>query len=174
MEPHYTQTAAPVKLLLEKSANPLEMTLAILPSDVGHAKTLTFGQYLKAVLAELEMSPYAVEQRSKEEAKRRGLDAKLYTISDAKIADIIADVPGNHIMSKLCGLAWAINRPIEEVTAHAFGFAGRLSEFQRSEEFKLWEVRQKLTGEDARYYAKRIADLTDEIDRKGRSKKQER
>lgn len=161
-------------ILLEKSANVLEMPVAILQCDVGHSKTLTFGQYLKAVLAELGMSPYAVEQRSKEEAKRRDLEPRPYTISDAKIADIIADVPSNHTMSKLCGLAWAIGRPIEEVTAYAFGFAHRLSDFQKSDEFKLWEMRQKLGGEEAKYYSKRIADLTEEIDRKSRIKKPER
>ena len=147
------------------------MPLAILNSDVGHSKTPTFGEYLKSVLDDLGISPYAVEQRSKEEARRRGLDLKAYTISDAKVADILGDVPSNHQMSKLCGLAWAINRPIEEVTAFAFGYANRLSEFQKSDAFKLWDSQQKLNGEEAKYYAKRVADLTHEIDQKVRAAK---
>ncbi len=159
--------------LLEKLTNELEAPLAILSCDVGSSKTLTFGQYLKAVLKELGMSPYAVEQRSKEEAKRRGVEVKLYTISDSKVTDIISEVPSNHVMSKLCGLAWAINRPIEEVCAYAFGFADRLTDFQASEVFRLWEVQHQLKGEDVKYYAKRIADLADEIDRKVRAAKKQ-
>lgn len=166
MEPHYTQVNTSVKLLLEKSANALEMPVAILSGGVGNPKTPTFGEYLKSVLDETGMSPYKVEQRSRQEAKRRGVDVKAYTISDAKVGDILNDVPSNHVMSKLCGLAWAINRPIEQVAAHAFGFAGRLTEFQKSDAFTLWEVLQKLNGDDAKYYAKRVADLTNEISQK--------
>lgn len=156
---------------MEIISNGAETSLAILPCGVGHSKNLTFGQWLKSVLDELGMTPYTVEQRSKDEARRRGVDVKAYTISDVKVADILADVPGNHMMSKLCGLSWAIGRPIEEVVAHAYGFAGRLSEFQMSEEFKLWEARQRLKGEDARYYSQRVQDLTNEIDRKARTTK---
>ena len=101
------------------------------------------------------------------------LAIRLYTISDSKVTDIIAEVPSNHVMSKLCGLAWAINRPVEEVVAHAFGFADRLSDFQASEVFRLWEVQQQLKGDDAKYYGKRIADLADEIDRKVRAAKKQ-
>lgn len=152
--------------LLEKLTNGLEVSLAILPNDVGTSKTQTLGQYLRRILDQNGMKPHAVEQRSAAEAKRRGLDVKQYTISDAKVNDILGDVPGNHTMSKLCGLAWAIDRPIEEVAAHAFGFADRLSEFQNSDVFGLWEVLQKLNGEDAKYYAKRVVDLRGEIDNK--------
>jgi hypothetical protein len=169
MDPHYTHLGLPVNILLENSANELETSLAILQSDVGHSKNPTFGEYVKSVLDELGLSPYAVEQRSKEEARRRGLDVKAFTISDAKIADIIAGVPSNHTMNKLCGLAWAIDRPIEEVVAHAFGFANRRADFERSEAFKLWESQQRLSGEMAKYYAQRIADLKTEIDQKVRA-----
>jgi hypothetical protein len=161
--------------LLEKLTNGLETSLAILSGNVGQPKTHTFGEYLKSVLDGLQMSPYQVEQRSREEAKRRGVEVKAYTISDAKVGDILNEVPSNHVMSKLCGLAWAINRPIEEVAAHAFGFAGRLSDFQKSDAFRLWEVQQKLNGEEAKYYTKRIADLAAEIEHKVRlAKKQAR
>lgn len=173
MTPHYTHPFSPVKDLLEKSANALEVLPDILQGGVGNPKDRTFADYLKSVLDELEMSPYSVEQRSKQEAKRRGVDVKAYTISDAKVSDIINDVPSNHVMSKLCGLAWAIDRPIEEVVACAFGFANRLSDFQKSDCFKLWEVQQKLNGEDARYYGKRIADLTNEIGQKIRAAKKQ-
>lgn len=154
--------------LLEKLTNGLEVSIGILGDGVGSSKTPTFGEYLKSVLDDLDMSASAVEKRSKEEAERRGLDTKAYTISDATIANILADVPSNHMMSKLCGLAWAINRPIEHVVAHAFGFAHKLSEFQKSDAFRLWDSQQKLTGEEARYYAKRIADLKNEVDQKVR------
>lgn len=173
MERHYTHLLPPVKNLLENSANALEIPLGILSCDVGQTKTLTFGQYLKAVLKQSGMNPYAVEQASKAEAIRRGADPKLHTISDAKVSDILADAPSNHTMSKLKGLAWAIEKPVHEVVAHAFGFAEKVPDFQGSEVFRLWELQQQLKGEEAKYYAKRIQDLTDEIERKVRAAKRQ-
>lgn len=173
MEPHYTHSILSVKDKMENFSNQAEIWLSILPSNVGQPKTQTFGQWLKSVLNDLGITPYTVEQRSKEEALRRDLNVKAYTISDVKIADILADVPSNHTMSKLKGLAWAIEKPVHEVVSHAFGFAEKLPDFQGSEVFQLWELQQQLKGDEAKYYAKRIQDLTDEIDRKVRAAKRQ-
>lgn len=171
MSAHYTHADRDVNNLSENFTDGSERPESIIGSGVGHSKIPTFGEYLKSVMDELALSAHQIELKSAAEAERRGVNVRAYTITDTKVAEILSDVPRNHTMTKLCGLSWAIDRPLEEVVAHAFGFAQRLSEFHKSEEFRLWEVRQKLKGDDARYYAQRIGDLTQEIERKARSTK---
>lgn len=166
MSAHYTHVEPDVNNLSEKLTDVSESALVIIQCDVGQQKILTFGEYVRSVMDGLGLSAHQVELRSAAEAGRRGVDVKAYTITDTKVAEILGDVPRNHTMTKLCGLSWAIDRPIEEVAAHAFGFAGRLSEFQKSDTFRLYEVMQKLSGDESKYYKQRVADLTNEISQK--------
>lgn len=150
--------------LLEKVTSELEGEFYILPVRVGSQKRQTFGEYVHAELNRLGLTPFKAEQKSKEEAEKRGLDPKEHGISDATIGNIISDTPPNLQMNKLLALSWVINQPIEVVAAKAFGFESRLSDFQRSDVAKIWELQQRLAGEIAGYYEKRIADLKREMD----------
>lgn len=148
--------------LLENTTSRLEVETGTIRGLAKAAKIQTFGEYIQAALDAVGLSPYAAERKSKDEAEKRGLD-KAFTISDAMIGNIINDAQDNLQMSKLKALAWTLDRPLEEVVGMAFGFYERLSEFQRSEAFKLWSAQQSLSGDSADYYAQRISDLRHEM-----------
>lgn len=148
--------------LLENTTSELEVEKSTIPRLGKTSKPRTFGEYIQASLDAVGLSPYRAEKKSKEEAEKRGLD-KAFTISDAMIGNIINDAQDNLQMSKLKALAWTLELPLEEVVGVAFGFYERLSEFQRSEAFKLWSAQQELTGDSVEYYAQRISDLTHEM-----------
>ena len=148
---------------MEKLTSELGVRSSILPRLAKNAKSQTFAEYVRSALDQAELSPYAAERKSKVEAEKRGKD-QAFTISDAMIGNIINGYQDNLQMSKLWALAWTLNKPIEEVVGMAFGFYNRLSEFQRTEAFKLWSIQQSLSGSYVDYYAQRISDLKREME----------
>lgn len=150
--------------LLEKVTSQLEREFYILPPSVRSRGNQTFGDWLQTELNRLGLSPYAAENKSKEEAARRGVDEKTFTISDATINNILGGSPPNLQMGKLFAIAWITKQPIEVVVAKAFGFEVRLTDLQRSDVMALWDLHQQLSDESTAYFTKRIADLRREME----------
>lgn len=151
--------------LFGKITNGLEGSVYILPAYVKARKPPTFGEYVRSAMDARGLKPFTVERESKEEAEKRSVDVGRYSVSNQTVTNMLNDIPdGNYTMGKLIGLSWVLHRPIEEVVAHAFGFAARLESYQQSEAFKLWEIEQRIPASDAEYFARRVAALKNEID----------
>ncbi len=147
---------------LGKLTNEVGDCFVILPPVMKRPETLT--EYVDRHMKRLGYTQTDVEERAKEEAKKRGVEQD-YKISDATVGNIVNEKHGSLGVKTLTALAWALGQPVEEVVAVAFQLEGREEQFSRSEFFRLWNLHQQpMAEEDRSYFDRQISNLAREME----------